>query len=392
MVDRKPIPTPLAHRWRRFRYSWMPFVTFGLMVWATLWLWDKQTNRSNAVGEIEATRIDVSAPVDGTLSALGFPQMFELVKSREDGGEPIAILTDPEIKQELETMQIRRRRMLQEIEAEMQKLELAELATKQGNNKERTRLAWQGETRQLRIKVLEVDLSQARPELRRLENRLGFYEKLDTTGFLTRMEYENLKHLRDQTKAQIAAMEQQMAELIAQQESVKEQQDSFIDYPSIERDLIKAPLLTAVEQQDSRIKELQIEIDQLTVYAPISGMVTAIYFTPGQVVEAGQPILAVSQDEGQYIVSYIRQDQKLSPREGDEVFVRAMAQGSLQLPTQVTKVGVRIEKVPGHQRRDPRMEEWGLPVKIKIPPKMVARPGELIDVTFRTKISFFGSG
>ncbi len=135
--------------------------------------------------------------------------------------------------------------------------------------------------------------------------------------------------------------------------------------------------------------ELDLELKELVIKSPITGMVTAIHYQPGQIVPEGEPILAVSDPIGKYIISYVRQDQRLNPVVKGTVYVRGMAQNSPQMKTFVTKVGARIEKVPLHQRRDSRRTEWGLPVKIEIPTGLKLRPGELLDVAFKTKTSFF---
>ena len=51
--------------------------------------------------------------------------------------------------------------------------------------------------------------------------------------------------------------------------------------------------------------------------------------------------------------------------------------------TWVEHVGAQVEPVPPHQLHDPRVLEWGLPVRIAIPPGLSLRPGELVVVTFR---------
>jgi hypothetical protein len=43
-----------------------------------------------------------------------------------------------------------------------------------------------------------------------------------------------------------------------------------------------------------------------------------------------------------------------------------------------------VEAVPPHQLRDPKTVEWGLPVRIVLPTGAILRPGELVDVTFKT--------
>ncbi len=61
------IPTPWKHQWRRFRYSVMPAISFGLCLIVTLWLSGGQTVQPNLTGEINIERIDIAVGIDGMM-------------------------------------------------------------------------------------------------------------------------------------------------------------------------------------------------------------------------------------------------------------------------------------------------------------------------------------
>jgi hypothetical protein len=50
--------------------------------------------------------------------------------------------------------------------------------------------------------------------------------------------------------------------------------------------------------------------------------------------------------------------------------------------TLVERVGPQIASVPQHHLRDPKVPEWGLPVRIPVPSALKVKPGELVDVAF----------
>ncbi len=54
------------------------------------------------------------------------------------------------------------------------------------------------------------------------------------------------------------------------------------------------------------------------------------------------------------------------------------------MPSKVELVGPQVEAIPEHLCRDPKMPEWGVPVRITIPKGFSGRPGELFEVTFKT--------
>ena len=52
----------------------------------------------------------------------------------------------------------------------------------------------------------------------------------------------------------------------------------------------------------------------------------------------------------------------------------------------ITRVGPQVLPVPVHQLRDPKFQEWGVPVSIDVqglPPGMRLRPGELVDIALK---------
>ena len=83
MANRNVIPTPWAHKLRRFRYGAMPLVSFIGCVALMIWMWQRQGRQPNAVGEVEAVRVDVAAGADGLLVPLphGPWTLFDSVQS-----------------------------------------------------------------------------------------------------------------------------------------------------------------------------------------------------------------------------------------------------------------------------------------------------------------------
>jgi multidrug resistance efflux pump len=102
MAGRKRIPTPIAHRWRRFRYSVMPFVTFIILLGLTLYMWERHTATTNAVGAVEVVRIDISANSDGVLAQMPGAQytLFDSVLK----GQIIGRLDDSALKLAIATL------------------------------------------------------------------------------------------------------------------------------------------------------------------------------------------------------------------------------------------------------------------------------------------------
>ena len=49
----------------------------------------------------------------------------------------------------------------------------------------------------------------------------------------------------------------------------------------------------------------------------------------------------------------------------------------------VDRIGPQVEPIPPHQLRNPKVPEWGLPLRVVVDGLLEIRPGELVDLVFR---------
>jgi len=156
-----------------------------------------------------------------------------------------------------------------------------------------------------------------------------------------------------------------------------------------DEELLNNPLLQSkfslemmASSYQAKIAELEQKVLAQDIKAPISGTIISIHRSPGQAVTAGQAILTIASEKGDYIVTYVRQSQVIQPTPGMTVNVH-LRSAPRTIRSHVTSIGPQVEKVPPEHLRDPRMLEWGLPVHVAIPPDTRLRPGELVDLFFR---------
>jgi multidrug resistance efflux pump len=142
---------------------------------------------------------------------------------------------------------------------------------------------------------------------------------------------------------------------------------------------------------EARLAELEQRVLLQDIKAPISGTIIAISRFPGQAVTAGQPIIKIAAEKGDFIVTYIRQSQYIQPVPGMTVNVH-LRSAPRTFQSHIKSVGPQLELIPDIHLRDPRYPEWGLPVHIAIPhdplrpsETLKLRPGELVDLFFRPK-------
>jgi hypothetical protein len=108
----------------------------------------------------------------------------------------------------------------------------------------------------------------------------------------------------------------------------------------------------------------------------------AVYCWPGQTVHVGALVATIAADHGRHIVSYLPEESRLQPTKGMLVTVRPRSADLARLTSEVEQVGRQIRRIPTHQLGGSPTEQWGLPVRIKLPSGAALQPGSLVDVVF----------
>ncbi|MBS3820583.1 MAG: HlyD family efflux transporter periplasmic adaptor subunit [Phycisphaerae bacterium] len=357
----------------------MPFFVLLGCVYGSLWLWQRQGAAPHVSGAVEAVRLDVPAAADGRLVALsqGNWDLFDKVKA----DQVVARLDDRAINAALRTLQRELKRLRQVPAAALAELELEQFDRDHEARREAMRLAWELERRRLDVLDRQAQLESDRVILQRLDTMVGYLQPLVERGMTPRMEYDEQRLMRDEVARRIEEKEDVLAQA---REQLKLARQRVTDNPAVmtpDQEKILAPLRMEIGVQEARIDALRAKTHALEVRAPISGTIMAVHAWPGQSVRAGDPIVTIAADHGRYIVSYIRQSQRYRPEVNTPVTIRTRDAQPRDLVTQIDRVGPQVALVPPHQRRDPQIPEWGLPVRIEIPPKAQLSPGELVDVS-----------
>jgi len=375
------IPTPWTQRWDRARRSLLPVVCFCGCGLAVLWLWERQAQFPNAVGEVQAVRIDIAAPADGVLAPLshGPWALFD----RVDQETVLAQLDDRAVRAEMATLQAEVVRLRRELTAAAEQLALDEAARKLDYDREARRLAWQLQQHRLDLLDRRTLIETDRAEELRLQTELSFLEPLRTRGTVTELQVTDQRLQRDIVQKRISENERALAESQTQLQAAIATLDACPGSPAASADKLLAPLEAAITVGERRLEELQVELAALQIRAPFRGTICAIHGWPGQRIRSGDLIFTLAAEAGSSIISYVRQEQRIRPAVGMSVAVRVRGARTPPVESVVARVGPQVELVPGHQLRDPKVQEWGQPVCIQPPPGLDLRPGELIDVTFR---------
>lgn len=368
-----PIRTPWKQQWKRIRYQLVPVVVMGFCMLLTGYLWHRHSAILSGLGEVEANQFTFASDRDGRLVPLpaGKLKLYDEVEP----GDEIARFDDVPAKATLAVLKSELTRMERELE----------FRKKHPGEVENEQRVQQKEVDALRLAVLDRagQLDTDKVELKRLNEVQDALKAGNASGLNSPRELVELQAKRDVLAQRIRGGEAALAQAQAQLKAAEEQLTLQQNLAAASAEEQVALLAGAIETQKARLAETEMQIQSLVVRSPIRGKVVAIHQKPGQVVRFGEPIVSIASQEAQHITYYIRQDQRIQAEENMPVEIRSRLAGSKPVKSLVKRVGPQLEAVPAHQLRDPRVQEWGVPVLIALPPGMNVRPGELVTLQFQ---------
>jgi multidrug resistance efflux pump len=130
----------------------------------------------------------------------------------------------------------------------------------------------------------------------------------------------------------------------------------------------------------TEFKAISMSLSRLDSRTPIAGRITKTHVRPGDVVTVGQPLVTVVPVKGQHVVAYTHENTSITPFAGMPVTLRTRTLPIKEIESIVESVGPAIESIPSRQRSVARVEEWGRPVRIKLPAAMEVAPGALVEI------------
>ena len=92
--------------------------------------------------------------------------------------------------------------------------------------------------------------------------------------------------------------------------------------------------------------------------------------------------MRLTSSQRESVVAWIPQHDPRRPQPGQNARVRPLPVHNASWLATVLQVGDSVELLPEHQRSDPGVPEWGVPVRLSLPEGLPARPGERLDVRF----------
>ena len=369
--------------------GWLPLLSFCACVSLTLWLWQRQGHEGSVVGEAEAYTFPIQTGVSGLLV---LPENGEFsdrtwqLWDQVGEGELIAQLDDSLLNAEMNTIHAQIQELKAQLAAEETRVALQLKDTQQQYLQDRWRRIVQHETYILDVASLITEIAIDEAELVRRRKLLERPSKANAI-LPASVAGQDLVDLETQVDVYKERIDRNKRLLDGRRKLLAHAKKRRDDFEKVELELPEvSQLLLDIEEarkvQLARLDQVKEQKKLLKIYSPIRGTITEIHHRPGEQVQAGEPIVTISSDTSTHIVSYWREKNPIRPREGLEVGIRLPQPGALEYTSQIEEIGPQVVPIPPHQLRDQATQEWGTPVKIRIPPKLRLRPGELIHVLF----------
>ncbi|MCY2951376.1 MAG: HlyD family efflux transporter periplasmic adaptor subunit [Planctomycetota bacterium] len=376
------IRTPWKQQWRRIRYQLLPVVSMLACVLLTGWLWNRRVGTISMIGEAHVKTRDVVSPTAGVLTTLNQKPQIGLFDHVVKDKTIIAQLDPRPTEVALAVLDQERTRLRQELAAKQEELQIAADDRRQALDIEARRLATEVEELKLRVLDRRALIEIEKIELQRLTAIYDSAKELADRSALSQRELLETQLRRDTAAKRISGREAALAQAEAQRDAALKRLNAMPSALTTAIDKILEPLRTRILEHERRVQQLMDQIQSLTIISPLDGQISAIHRHPGEMVQPGDAIMTITDEQSHHIISYVREDQRIRPAKGMKVRIRSRFDGKT-VESEVEEVGPRYAPIPVHHShaKDPVAAEWGLPILIRMPPALSGlRPGELVEV------------
>lgn len=374
------------------------------------WLFHVRSQRFEVVGIARGQIRQIASDAAGRIQEIGV-ELFQPVKA----GQTVAVIDtlldnqqmlEVELKAQLNTATAEIEHLASQLVPTEETLlsRASDLEISRADNERR--FCVDVENARLKILDLQTTIASDRMRANDMEMEVKISQKLLEDGAIAPFALDKAKVQYDGQAAKVKEDEQMLeqarshlkeAELrssqFAQKELVLPSVDSAMEVIrkriNVEEETMNGLLKRLDALKSRQAVELKSPIDGVVVPIPLQGRSRElleqrageqIVRRPGEVVAAGDPILAVAEGTPTEIVAYVN----------EQALARARTHTSVDLvktraPAQIAKASIRdvgptIELMPQRLWRSPNAPQWGLPIVIDVPPGLALMPGETVGV------------
>lgn len=378
------IPTPFKHHWNRFRVGLLPILSFLFCIALTLWLWQRQAQLGTVVGEVESVQVDVVAGIDGLLISPKGETYWKLLDEVRKG-DILARLDDSVLQAELKSIAAEADTLRAELQAVSAQLKLDQDGLQQNHLQNQFRLTWELEQR--RVERLQ-QAALIRQDMAALSGIQASLQMLESSGLVSQSQLLEQRRQRDLLQSRVDDSKKVLSEIDKQFRDAEARIKQFPELELGDAEAMLAPVRAEIKVQEALMESFNAQINNLVIKSPVDGTISAIYRWPGQKVVSGDLVFSLLNKDARYVVTYVREQQRIQPQAGMEVGLRLRTPGSPEYRSTIEMVGPSAAPVPPRLLRDQAVLEWATPVRISIPsslPPHAFKPGQLLQVIFHDR-------
>lgn len=225
----------------------------------------------------------------------------------------------------------------------------------------------------------KANMESAKAKLQQAQKDYARYANLVKDGSVTRQQFDQAKATRDIAQANYQATQEQFK---AAQEQVGTTQSQL------------KVTNTGVDQRQADVDYAKLQLSYTNIYAPASGIVSKKNVQNGQLVQAGQTLFSIVNDNSIYVTANFKETQLDHLRSGEKVDIKVDAYPELDVHGEVYNfspaTGAKFSLLPPDNATGNFVKVvQRVPVKIKIKADEQTlaklRPGMSVDVSVTYK-------
>ncbi|MEN6576058.1 MAG: hypothetical protein ABFD90_06930 [Phycisphaerales bacterium] len=372
------------------------------------WLFNEKSASFQMVGIAQSEVRQVASDCTARIMDVHV-NLFEPVTA----GQTLAILntvpaseltTEAELQGQVATAAAEIERLMASLIPTQDQLRADEAALQNSHADNVRRFAVDAEAAKLHAIQVQTQIASEEINLNTLAVQLQVTEKLVEEKVVVPLELELIKVQHDSTVKKIKEYQAELEQAQADQVEAERRRDEFASQQlpqqsvddaleairkeaKVQEELIKGLRAQIAVFKTRTAVELKSPIDGVVI--PISGKANEVLLKrqgeetirrAGEVVAAGDPILAVAQTQPTEIIAYAN-EQQVGFLESDMTVELVKMRYPAQIAqSRVLSIGPTIELVPQRLWRSPTIPQWGRPVVIEIPQGLTVIPGELLGI------------
>ena len=392
----------------RLRHHVLPLVVWLFAVVCVVGLFSRRSQRFEVLGMARGQVRQIAATSEGRLTNVSV-DLFQRVET----GQTLAVI-DTFLESD-RTLEAELKSQLDAAIAEIQHL-TAQLVPTQDEllaEKSDREINFAADMRQfllnvdqarLKIADVKVQIASDRVLLADLASDVKITEALVKEDVVTIYELQKVQAQHDSLAQKISENEAMLAQAEKDLITAQQRLDEFSQHPPVNPsvdgalEVIRKEIQVQEELAKGYVGQLEALKARRTVEikAPFTGIVIslqgranqAILRRPGEdvirrageVVQAGDSILAIAELKPSEIVAYIGENQLGLVREKTPVEIVKSRPPEQKARCEVDHIGPTLELMPEQLWRNPTIPQWGQPIVIKIPEGLELVSGELVGI------------